>query len=242
MVKEKSNKFLLYRDFNEDPFLKNIFKKNCYVTTKEKNIKLFKYLKNTFILLKTKKKINKNNSIKKNLKFIGTNKTYYTNIESAEKYIKKKNISYKTRLKDKEKKIVINISFKNFKYSRFHLDKRLPTSKSNLIKKKTLENYFLGHRCDKIFVQFYKKNISGFCLLKFENRNLAIIDLICIDKKFSRKGLAGDLIKFCLYSLEKINKKKLIVGTQEENLAATKLYSTLKFIPISKVFLYHYIS
>ena len=90
MVKEKSNKFLLYRDFNEDPFLKNIFKKNCYVTTKEKNIKLFKYLKNTFILLKTKKKINKNNSIKKNLKFIGTNKKYYKNIESAEKYIKKK--------------------------------------------------------------------------------------------------------------------------------------------------------
>ena len=135
---------------------------------KKKNIKLFKYLKKTFNFLKTKKKINKNNSIKKNLKFIGTNKTYYTNIESAEKYIKKKNISYKTRLKDKEKKIVINISFKNFKYSRFHLDKRLPTSKSNLIKKKTLENYFLGHRSLKFF-NFIKK-----IFLKFAYLNLKI--------------------------------------------------------------------
>ena len=118
----------------------------------------------------------------------------------------------------------------------------MPIHKSNLIKKKTLENYFSGYRGDKIFVQFYKKKISGFCLFKFKNSDIAIIDLICVDKKFLRKGLGYDLIEYCLYILRIMNKKKIIVGTQEKNFAAIKLYNSLKFITMSRSFLYHYIS
>ena len=137
---------------------------------------------------------------------------------------------------------MIYIAYKNFNFSRFHLDKRLPKIKSNLIKKKTLENYFLGHRSDKIFVQLYKKKISGFCLFKFKNDDIAIIDLICIDKRFSRKGLGSDMIRYSSQRLKKMNRKKIIVSTQEKNLVAIKLYNSLKFIPKSKFFLYHYIS
>ena len=226
----------------EDQFLKEIYKKNCYVAKSEKYIISFKKYKNSFIFLKTKKEISKKNIFIKKLKFIGINKTYQKEIKLNEKYFKKKDIFYKLNLKKKEKKVVIDIAFKNFKFSRFHLDKRLSVRKSNLVKKKTLENYFLGDRSDKIFVQFYKNKISGFCLLKYENINEVRIDLICIDKKFSKKGLATDLLKYCINSLKKMNKKKIITSTQERNLAAIKLYKALKFIPKSKFYLYHYIS
>lgn len=242
MVKKDKNKSLSYKGFCEDKFLNKIFKKNCYIATKEKYVKLFKYFKNSFIFLKTKKKISTKNNIEKKLKFLGSNITYQKKIKSTEEYFKEKNISYKINLKNYEKKIVINIAYKNFNFSRFHLDKRLSKNKSNLIKKKTLENYFLGFRSDKIFVQLYKKKISGFCLFKFKNKDIAIIDLICIDKRFSRKGLASDMIRYSLQRLKKMNRKKIIVSTQEKNLAAIKLYNSFKFIPKNKFFLYHYIS
>ena len=105
-----------------------------------------------------------------------------------------------------------------------------------------MENFFLGLRSDKIFVQFYKNNISGFCLLKYSDKTKVIIDLICIDHKFTRKGLARDLILFCLNKLKIMKKKILIVSTQKENLASIKLYNKLKFIPKGKSLLYHYIS
>lgn len=242
MVKKDNNKSLSYKGFCEDQFLNKIFKKNCYIATKEKYIKLFKYFKNSFIFLKTKKKISTKNNTEKKLKFLGSNITYQKRIKFTEEYFKEKNITYKTHLKNYEKKNVINIAYKNFNFSRFHLDKRLSIIKSNLIKKKTLENYFLGHRSDKIFVQLYKKKISGFCLFKFKNNDIAIIDLICIDKRFSRKGLASDMIRYSSQRLKKMNRKKIIVSTQEKNLAAIKLYNSLKFIPKNKFFLYHYIS
>ena len=189
--------------------------------------------------MKTKKKVKK--KINK-LKFIGTSVTFKKRIQFIERHIGKKHINYKSNLNSEQKKKVINIAFRNFKKSRFHLDKRIPTNKSNIIKKKTLENFFLGLRSDKIFVQFYKNNISGFCLLKFTDKKKVIIDLICIDSKFTRMGLARDLILFSLNKLKKMKKKMLMVSTQKENLATIKLYNKLKFTPKEKSLLYHYIS
>lgn len=239
---KKYNNFLSSKVLQEDHFLKKIYKKKCYVVKSEKYIKFFKNYENSFIFLKTKKKISKKNYSEGKLKFIGINKTYQKKIQLNEKYLKRTDVSYKVNLKKVEKKLVIDIAYKNFKFSRFHLDRRLPVRKSNLVKKHTLKNYFSGDRSDKIFVQFYKNRISGFCLLKFENINEVRIDLICIDKNFSKKGLATDLLKYCLYNLQKLNKKKMIASTQVKNLAAIKLYKKLKFIPKSELYLYHYIS
>ena len=177
------------------------------------------------------------------LKFLGINKTFSKSIKFIDVYKKNKEINYKTNLNNSEKKNIINIAYKNFNYSRFHLDDRLSVEKANLIKKKTLENHFLGLRGDKIFTQFYKGKISGFCLLNFEGDNSACIDLICIDKKFSKKGLATDLLRYSLYNLrKKMYKEKVVVSTQENNVAAIKLYESFKFITKNNSFLYHYIS
>ena len=49
MVKKDNDKFLTYKGICEDQFLNKILKKKCYIATKEKYIKLFKYFKNSFI-------------------------------------------------------------------------------------------------------------------------------------------------------------------------------------------------
>ena len=101
----------------------------------------------------------------------------------------------------------------------------------------------MGQRGDKVFVQFYQKKISGFCLLKYEDYNVTRIELICIDKKFARKGLATDLLRFSLGDLKKKkDSKKIIVSTQEKNIASTRLYDSFNFSTKSRFFLYHYIS
>ena len=81
MVKKDNNKCLPYKGICEDQFLNKILKKNCYIATKEKYTKLFKYFKNSFIFLKTKKEISTKNNIEKKLKFLGTNITYQKKIK-----------------------------------------------------------------------------------------------------------------------------------------------------------------
>ena len=239
---EKKGNFHNQKLIKKDLWLEKILKKKSYLTSDHRSIKFFRNYENSFIFLKTKKKIRKKFFLNKNLKFIGINKTFQKNISIKTKYLIKKNISYKTRLNSEEKKKVIDISYNNFNHSRFHLDKRLPKIKSNLIKKKTLQNFFLGKRSNKIIVQFYKKKISGFCLLKYENFLEARIDLICIDKNFSGKKLATDLISYTFNFLKKSKFKKLIASTQEKNVKALRLYKSLKFISKGDFFLYHYIS
>ena len=73
-------------------------------------------------------------------------------------------------------------------------------------------------------------------------KNIARIDLICIDKKFTNRGFAKDLVNYSLYMLRKLKKNKIIVSTQKKNVQAIKLYDSLKFSPKSIVYLYHYIS
>ena len=234
---------MTFKILNRDKWLETIFKKNCYIAKGEKYINLFKNYKESFIFLKTKKPINNKFLLDDKLKFLGINKTFSKSIKFIDVYKKNKEIQYKTNLNNSEKKNIINIAYKNFNYSRFHLDDRLSVEKANLIKKKTLENHFLGLRGDKMFTQFYKGKTSGFCLLNFEGDNSARIDLICIDKKFSKKGLATDLLRYSLYNLrKKMYKEKVVVSTQENNVAAIKLYESFKFITKNKFFLYHYIS
>ena len=86
--------------------------------------------------------------------------------------ILRKNISYKSTLSKFEKNKVTDIAYKNFKTSRFHLDNRLPKSKSDLIRKQWMMDHFKGLRGEKIFVQFFKKKITGFCLIKYEKKIL----------------------------------------------------------------------
>lgn len=241
-LNEIKNKYLSTKTLKRDEWLEKTFNKKCYNTSNEKNIKFFKNFNNSFIFLKNKKIINKKSFADANLRFLGENITYQKKININSKYLRNKDITYKSKLKSLEKEKVINIAYKNFKTSRFHLDNRLPKKKSDMIRKRWMQDHFQGLRGEKIFVQFYKKKLSGFCLIKYESVNIARIDLICIDKKFTNLGLAKDLVNYSLYNLKKLKKKEIIVSTQKKNLPAIKLYDSLKFSPKGIIYLYHYIS
>ena len=64
MVGIEKKTFLSSKFIYHDKWLENIFKKNCYITQNLKIFKLLKNVKNSFILLKTKKKIAKENSVR----------------------------------------------------------------------------------------------------------------------------------------------------------------------------------
>lgn len=241
-LKKIQNKILSSEKLSRDIWLERIFNKKCYKSCNESFIKLFKNYENSFIFLKTRKPIDKEYFLDRNLKYIDRNITFQKKIRTNSKYIKHKDISYKSTLTNNEKNKVIKITYKNFKTSQFHLDERLSEEKSDLIKKQLIIDHFLGTRSEKIFVQFYKKKISGFCLIKFEGDNIARVELICVDKKFAKKGLAKDLTKYSLFKLKKMNKKELIVSVEEKNILAVKLYKSLKFFQKKIFYLYHYIS
>ena len=50
------------------------------------------------------------------------------------------------------------------------------------------QKLFKGLRGDKIFVQFYKRKFLVFVYINLKTQ-IARIDLICLDKKFSGMGL-----------------------------------------------------
>ena len=130
---------------------------------------------------------------------------------------------------------VSNLASNSFKLSRFYLDPEIDNYFAKKIKYEWAANYFNGKRGNKLFVidSELDKIIAGFILL-IENvhprkeMNSVIIDLISINPKFYRMGLAFNLVKHTL-SHYKNNFKRIEVGTQAVNIAANNLYQKLNF-------------
>ena len=86
-------------------------------------------------------------------------------------------------------------------------------------------------------VMFLNNKLIGFVFLKIKKQN-AIIDLICIDKKYSGYGFGKYLI---LYLQTYYNKfKNIIVGTYTKNKKALNFYKSNKFKTIYIYNVYHY--
>lgn len=155
----------------------------------------------------------------------------------------KKNRKIRIRFAEKEdENELCKIAMKNFLYSRFHLDPMIPNPVANKLKACWVKNFFLGNRGDEMIVAEMEKKICGFLLL-VNNMNMnLIIDLICVDRKFHKKGIAKMMIHFAKNKLNfnKTNKQKLVVGTQLLNIPSIKLYQSLGLKIISSQFILHY--
>ena len=233
---------LTKKGFVKDYWLKQFLKKDCFITKNPENIKFLSRFKNTFIYLNLKKRLPSTKLDKKKICYLGKNIFFFKKIEKNIYYDKKNLINYKIKKNKLERKKIINIAYKNFRYSRFHLDDRISKKISNLIKKKWVENFYKGKRGDKLIAQFYKKKITGFCLIKYNHKSSATIDLICLDKKYFNRGLGKDLVSYTLFKLKHLKKSNLTVGTQDTNSASMNLYNSLGFKKKSVSNLYHFIS
>ena len=129
------------------------------------------------------------------------------------------------------------ISSKNLTDSRFNVDKLIKNKESKLIKKKWVKNFFLKKRGNALHVIEIKNKILGFVLLIFK-KNFLIIDLIAIDKKFQNKGLGKKLIDYIEFFYFK-RFKKIIVGTQSNNIQSLKFYKKTGFKKIKEDVIFH---
>ena len=172
----------------------------------------------------------------------------FTPIDMALKFkgVLKKSLKHKESIdfrfvNKKDEKDILKIAMNNFLFSRFHLDPKIPNSLANHIKVSWVKSFFLGKRGNKMIVAEIEKKVCGFLLLIIDKKMNLVIDLICVDKKFHKKGIAQSMIHFARTNLNtKGYLKEVIVGTQLFNIPSIKLYQSLGLKIISSKFILHY--
>ena len=220
-----------------DTWLSKRIKKKTFFLD-EKNILSFlrkkKLNKNYFIFSKTKNK--------KFSKLLKENNFRYitTNFQCAKKIINVKNSDINCVVaKKKDMQAVKKISKNSYRYSRFHLDKKIPKKICDEIFIKWVESYFKKKRGDFILLYKIKNKVIGFLLLKIEKFFSLRIDLIAVDNKFKRLGISKKLINYAMFLYyKKFN--YLTVGFHSHNKIAKKFYSKIGFKLKSTKEIYHY--
>ena len=128
----------------------------------------------------------------------------------------------------KVKESVINLAKENFIFDRFHNDPNIPDEIASNIKQQWIKNYFIGERGDKCFVILKNEIVAKGFLLTVIRHNEVVIDLIAVDKKFRKKGIATKLIKGMI-NYYKNDYSTYTVGTQVLNVASINLYQKCNF-------------
>jgi ribosomal protein S18 acetylase RimI-like enzyme len=132
---------------------------------------------------------------------------------------------------------VARIARDGFRFSRFHLDPKIPRSLAGRIKAAWAENFFNGRRGDAMLLVEVDCVVAGFIqLLRSEPRRL-VIDLIAVDEHYRRRGLADAMIAA---AARRLGEGELVVGTQSANTAAVRLYESLGFRLMGAQFVLHH--
>ena len=135
-----------------------------------------------------------------------------------------------------------NIAQNNFRFSRFHQDKRVSKTVADRIKQVWAKNFFSGTRGDYMIVACYKDQPVGFCQILLKNTSDLVIDLIAVDSQHHGNGLASAMINFLINQIAQSlsDQTKIIVGTQISNLPSLCLYQKLGFKIISSDYVFHH--
>jgi ribosomal protein S18 acetylase RimI-like enzyme len=124
-----------------------------------------------------------------------------------------------------------------FRFSRFHLDPRIPTALANEIKAQWAGNFFRGTRGDYMVVAEHAGNLTGFLQLLAAPDRTLIIDLIAVTEAHREQGLASSMIGFA--ARECGAPPRLRVGTQAANVASLRLYERLGFTVTATSYVLH---
>lgn len=132
----------------------------------------------------------------------------------------------------------VDLARRSFIYSRFHLDRRYSRELANEVKAQWVASYFEGKRGDKMAIATTGDEVIGFLQLIQNEPDSFTIDLIAVDGKYKRMGIARGLIRFAEshYSRSKIVR----VGTQLANMPSIKLYQKMGFSMDAAQYVFHY--
>jgi ribosomal protein S18 acetylase RimI-like enzyme len=119
-----------------------------------------------------------------------------------------------------------------FRFSRFHLDPKLPKPLADKVKATWAANWFLGARGDGMVVAEYPQGtVAGFLQLRWAAEERLVIDLIAVRQDCERRGLARAMIGYAWShgTGDARRPRGMIAGTQAANIASIRLYESLGF-------------
>ena len=140
--------------------------------------------------------------------------------------------------KQSDEKQVRALAKNAFKQSRFYKYPKITNKKASKIKEEWAGNFFIGRRGSWMVVVEENSKIVGFLQLLKKNINTIVIDLIAVDKKKRRNGLAKKMISYAYRNCLKKN-VKIEVGTQIANISSIQFYSKLNFHMYSASYVLH---
>ena len=114
------------------------------------------------------------------------------------------------------------IARSSFRYSRFHLDPRIPDAAADHVKALWAGNFFDGGRGDHMVVAIADRTVAGFVALLDSGDGELVIDLIAVAPAHQGAGLARAMIAFAEANCGR--PRALRVGTQLANLPSLRLY------------------
>jgi GNAT superfamily N-acetyltransferase len=136
---------------------------------------------------------------------------------------------------------VLEIARSCFRFSRFHLDPRIPLEIANQIKHDWILNYLLQKRGERLWVATVDGRAVGFLAVIAGNdagRAYRAIDLIGVAPAYQGQGIGQALVAFFV-DFYKDRSDFLQVGTQIANLPSLRLYPKFGFSLVKSAYVMH---
>lgn len=134
---------------------------------------------------------------------------------------------------------IYELAFESGKYSRFFLDKNFKLNKFQELYRKWVDNSILKIFADETLIYKEDNQVMGFITYKINNE-MATIGLIAVHPNFQGKGIGSKLLQFVENKLSKKKVKKLLIPTQQNNVAACNFYKKQGYKIYETTFVKHY--
>jgi dTDP-4-amino-4,6-dideoxy-D-galactose acyltransferase len=134
---------------------------------------------------------------------------------------------------------ILLLSMESGMYSRFKVDSNFKNQEYEKLYSDWILNSISKKNAIEVLICIYENKVAGLITLGIKD-SLGEIGLLAVNKPYRAKGIGKMLINFALnlFYFKKI--KKIQVVTQENNIAACKLYKACGFSIQSKVNVYHF--
>lgn len=125
----------------------------------------------------------------------------------------------------------------SFRYSRFHMDTKIPKEAADRSRAEWVVNGLRG-RADEVLVADMDGKVAGFVVCKSSGEKISVLDLIAVDPAFQGRGIGYDLTLGFLHHA-KSRGRTAQVGTQDINTPSIKLYEKAGFKQANKTITFH---
>jgi len=137
--------------------------------------------------------------------------------------------------------VIPKIAERCFRWSRFHLDPKIPPNLANSIKRRWLESYVQGTRGSALYAAEIDGVVAGFLAViesTVDSRPVAIIDLLGVTSEYQGRGVGTALVQSFTRDWQG-RVSELRVGTQAANVASLRLYESCGFRVVESSYVLH---